>query len=181
MAACRCVQSQFMRPDPHARCVALRIPVSRLQAYKDVVFSIHRYSLTEARHACPGTDNNDSSGEKPRSRTRVLHAAARTRSVRLASGRQISDSLRWRRGDRALSEARRYEGTKAEHTAISFSVDDIVAEVRDLEARGVRFHDYDLPGLKTIEHVCLLGAEKAAWFSDPEGNILCLREQLPTH
>jgi catechol 2,3-dioxygenase-like lactoylglutathione lyase family enzyme len=70
-------------------------------------------------------------------------------------------------------------GTKAEHTAVSFRVEDIVAEVRDLERRGVEFHDYDLPGLKTVEHVCVLGSEKAAWFSDPEGNILCLHEALP--
>jgi len=70
-------------------------------------------------------------------------------------------------------------GTRAEHTAVSFQVEDIVAEVRDLERRGVEFHDYDLPGLKTVEHVCVLGSEKAAWFSDPEGNILCLHEALP--
>ena len=70
------------------------------------------------------------------------------------------------------------DGTKAEHTAVSFQVEDIVAEVRDLERRGVKFHDYDLPGLKTVEHVCVLGSEKAAWFSDPEGNILCLHEAL---
>jgi catechol 2,3-dioxygenase-like lactoylglutathione lyase family enzyme len=70
------------------------------------------------------------------------------------------------------------DGTKAEHTAVSFRVDDIVAEVRELERRGVKFHDYDLPGLKTVEHVCVLGAEKAAWFSDPEGNILCVHEEL---
>jgi catechol 2,3-dioxygenase-like lactoylglutathione lyase family enzyme len=70
------------------------------------------------------------------------------------------------------------DGTKAEHTAVSFLVRDIVAEVRDLERRGVKFHDYDLPGLKTVEHVCVLGSEKAAWFSDTEGNILCLHEEL---
>lgn len=70
------------------------------------------------------------------------------------------------------------EGTKAEHTAVSFLVGDIVKEVRDLERRGVKFHDYDLPGLKTVAHVCVLGSEKAAWFSDPEGNILCLHEDL---
>ena len=68
------------------------------------------------------------------------------------------------------------EGTKAEHTAISFRVDDIVREIRDLEVRGVQFHDYDLPGLKSSGHVCLLGAEKAAWFNDSEGNLLCLYE-----
>lgn len=69
-------------------------------------------------------------------------------------------------------------GTKAEHTALSFQVTDIGAAIRELESRGVTFADYDLPGLKTVEHVCVLGSEKAAWFQDPEGNILCLHEDL---
>ena len=70
------------------------------------------------------------------------------------------------------------EGTKAEHTAVSFVVDDIVAEIRDLKARGVQFHDYDFPGFKTVEHVAIIGADKAAWFSDTEGNLLCVHEEL---
>jgi catechol 2,3-dioxygenase-like lactoylglutathione lyase family enzyme len=70
------------------------------------------------------------------------------------------------------------EGTKAEHTAVSFKVDDIGTAIRELKARGVTFADYDLPGFKTVEHVCVLGSEKAAWFKDPEGNILCLHEDL---
>ncbi len=70
------------------------------------------------------------------------------------------------------------EGTKAEHTALSFRVDDIDRAVLELKARGVRFADYDLPGLKTVNHVCVLGAEKAAWFEDTEGNILCLHEDV---
>ena len=70
------------------------------------------------------------------------------------------------------------EGTKAEHTAVSFEVPDIAAAIRGLTARGVAFHDYDLPGFRTVDHVCVLGSEKAAWFSDPEGNILCVHEDL---
>ena len=70
------------------------------------------------------------------------------------------------------------EGTRAEHTALSFEVDDIAATIRRLKARGIEFADYDFPGLKTVEHVCVLGAEKAAWFQDPEGNILCLHEEV---
>jgi catechol 2,3-dioxygenase-like lactoylglutathione lyase family enzyme len=70
------------------------------------------------------------------------------------------------------------EGTRADHTALSFRVDDIARSIESLEARGVRFADYDLPGLKTVGHVCVLGAEKAAWFEDTEGNILCLHEDL---
>ena len=70
------------------------------------------------------------------------------------------------------------EGTKAEHTAVSFEVPDIDATIRDLKVRGVSFHDYDLPGFRTEGHVCVLGSEKAAWFSDTEGNILCIHEDL---
>jgi len=64
-------------------------------------------------------------------------------------------------------------------TELSFEVGDIVAEIRDLAGRGVAFADYDLPGLRTVEHVCVLGSEKAAWFTDPDGNVLCLHELLP--
>jgi len=70
------------------------------------------------------------------------------------------------------------EGTKADHTAVSFRVDDIAASIRDLKKAGVVFEDYDLPGFKTVEHVCVLGAEKAAWFKDSEGNYLCLHEDV---
>ncbi len=62
-------------------------------------------------------------------------------------------------------------------TALSWEVGDVVAEVRDLESRGVTFEDYDLPGLKTVDHVCELDSERAAWFADPDGNMLCLHER----
>jgi len=68
--------------------------------------------------------------------------------------------------------------TRADHTVLSFQVRDIGAAVRALIERGVAFEDYDLPGLKTVDNVCVLGAEKAAWFKDTEGNILCLHEDL---
>ena len=70
------------------------------------------------------------------------------------------------------------EGTRAEHTAISFAVKDIRAAIAELKGRGVSFEDYDFPDFKTVEHVCVLGSEKAAWFRDPEGNILCLHEDI---
>jgi catechol 2,3-dioxygenase-like lactoylglutathione lyase family enzyme len=70
------------------------------------------------------------------------------------------------------------EGTKAEHTALSFLVANIGQSIKTLKAQGVQFADYDLPGFKTVEHVCVLGSEKAAWFQDTEGNILCLHEDL---
>jgi len=70
-------------------------------------------------------------------------------------------------------------GTRAEHTAVSFEVHDIHRCVAELQARGVVFEDYTLPGLLTVDHICELGAERAAWFKDTEGNILCLHEERP--
>jgi catechol 2,3-dioxygenase-like lactoylglutathione lyase family enzyme len=70
------------------------------------------------------------------------------------------------------------EGTKAEHTALGFEVANLEAEIKDLKARGVRFHDYDFPNFKTVDHMIVLGTDRAAWFSDPEGNILCLHQPL---
>ncbi len=70
------------------------------------------------------------------------------------------------------------DGTKADHTAVSFQVADIDTEVAELESRGVVFEDFDRPGLKTEAHVCVLGSEKAAWFKDTEGNWLCIHQDL---
>jgi catechol 2,3-dioxygenase-like lactoylglutathione lyase family enzyme len=72
----------------------------------------------------------------------------------------------------------RPESRPSESTAMSFEVDDIAAEIRDLEERGVAFEDYDLPRLTTVDHVCEFGTEKAAWFKDPDGNVLCLHEDV---
>lgn len=65
----------------------------------------------------------------------------------------------------------------SESTAMSFEVDDITTEIGELEGRGVVFEDYDMPGLKTVDHVAIMGSEKAAWFKDPDGHVLCLHQQ----
>lgn len=68
------------------------------------------------------------------------------------------------------------EGAQSAHTAVSFEVDDIHAEIAELKSAGITFFDYDLPTLKTTDHVCVIGSEQAAWFADTEGNILCLHQ-----
>jgi len=70
------------------------------------------------------------------------------------------------------------EGTKAEHTVVGFEVTDVAAEITTLKSRGVGFEDYDFPGFKTIDHMIVLGTDKAAWFKDTEGNILCLHQDV---
>ena len=71
----------------------------------------------------------------------------------------------------------RPDSRPSESTAMSFEVDDITAEIGDLEGRGVVFEDYDLPDLKTVDHVAAMGSEKAAWYKDPDGNVLCLHQE----
>ena len=63
-------------------------------------------------------------------------------------------------------------------TSLSFEVEDIDSAIADLQGRGIEFEDYDLPDLKTVDHVCVLASEKAAWFKDPHGNVLCLHQNL---
>ena len=59
------------------------------------------------------------------------------------------------------------------HTQMAFLVGDIVAEVRDLKSRGVKFEEYDFPGLKTKDSIADgPDGSKAAWFIDSEGNVL---------
>ena len=61
-------------------------------------------------------------------------------------------------------------------TAMSFEVASVEEEVAALEARGVTFEDYDLPEMRTENHIATMGSEKAAWFLDPDGNVLCLHQ-----
>jgi len=63
-------------------------------------------------------------------------------------------------------------------TAMSFEVDDVPSEIAALQGRGVTFEDYDLPDFTTVDHVGEFGAERAAWFKDPDGNVLCLHQKV---
>jgi catechol 2,3-dioxygenase-like lactoylglutathione lyase family enzyme len=61
-------------------------------------------------------------------------------------------------------------------TFAHFIVDDVHATVRDLRGRGVVFDDYDLAGLKTVDGVAAVGDHHFAWFHDPDGNVLGIRD-----
>jgi catechol 2,3-dioxygenase-like lactoylglutathione lyase family enzyme len=58
------------------------------------------------------------------------------------------------------------------HTQMAFTVDDIEAEVTELQARGVVFETYETP--KTTGGIATIGAGRAAWFKDPDGNVLAI-------
>ena len=66
-----------------------------------------------------------------------------------------------------------YAGTN-KATAATWTVDNINSAVQGLKAKGVVFEHYDFPGVKRDGDVHLTGRTKAAWFKDPDGNILSL-------
>jgi catechol 2,3-dioxygenase-like lactoylglutathione lyase family enzyme len=51
---------------------------------------------------------------------------------------------------------------------------DLEKVVQGLRDRGVSFERYDLPGMTRNGDIHIAGDLKAAWFKDPDGNILSL-------
>jgi predicted enzyme related to lactoylglutathione lyase len=73
-----------------------------------------------------------------------------------------------------------FAGT-AGHTIAQWHVSDIEAEVRALQAKGVAFETYEMPGVQWQDGIAdMEGMGRAAWFKDSEGNILCLDQDLRT-
>ena len=85
-------------------------------------------------------------------------------------------SVRFRCGDSSQLSVFRRPSTVTEHTLAHFEVTDIEAAIRDLESRGVTFIDYEEGPLKTTGHIAQLGPARGAWFRDPDGNTLGLRQ-----
>ena len=64
-------------------------------------------------------------------------------------------------------------------TVAHFEVDDIDAVIRDLTSRGVKFEEYETP--KTVNFIAQVGPARGAWFKDPDGNVLGVRQgPVPT-
>jgi catechol 2,3-dioxygenase-like lactoylglutathione lyase family enzyme len=60
-------------------------------------------------------------------------------------------------------------------TYATWQVPDIAACVEGLKSKGVAFEHYpDMPGVSLEGDVHVWDGEKAAWFKDPDGNILCI-------
>ena len=85
-------------------------------------------------------------------------------------------SIRFRCGDNSELSVFRRPSTVTEHTLAHFEVTDLESEVADLEAKGVAFLDYSEGPLRTTGHIAQIGPARAAWFRDPDGNILGLRQ-----
>jgi predicted enzyme related to lactoylglutathione lyase len=65
-----------------------------------------------------------------------------------------------------------------EHTQMALEVEDVPAAVQEFKGRGVKFEDYDMPGLKTVGGIGEANGVKAAWCKDSEGNLLAVGEPV---
>ena len=65
-------------------------------------------------------------------------------------------------------------------TAAAWGVGDDMPEIIDsLKSKGVTFEHYEnMPGVKMEGDVHVMGKMRAAWFKDPDGNILNLVNQM---
>ena len=59
-----------------------------------------------------------------------------------------------------------------------WTVPDVEAEVADLKTRGVKFEEYDMPGMPMRNSIVTAGGAKTAWFKDTEGNILAISQRV---
>ena len=58
------------------------------------------------------------------------------------------------------------------HTQMGFTSPDLAADVAMLQAHGVVFEEYDFPTLRTVNGIAQMPGSHAAWFKDPEGNLI---------
>ena len=63
------------------------------------------------------------------------------------------------------------------HTQLGFRMSNIEQEVAELKRRGVVFEEYETP--KTENGIARMPAGRAAWFRDPDGNLIGMIELSP--
>ena len=101
--------------------------------------------------------------------------------LQLVSGSVEDGYLEFEAGDHTVLQMFESDSEKSDDTAATFEVDDLAAEMKDLRAKGVKFEEYDLPGIKTVNGVATMkmpngSTHKGAWFKDPGGNVIALHE-----
>ncbi|WP_037602237.1 VOC family protein [Streptacidiphilus rugosus] len=88
------------------------------------------------------------------------------------------EDVRFESGGQVFTLYATPSGGQAAHTLAAWKVDDLAAEMAELRGRGVRFEEYDMPGLKTVDGVAATGGVRGAWFKDSEGNILAVVQEV---
>ena len=92
-------------------------------------------------------------------------------------GRMGDEVVSMKSGGTTIDVYRSQHAGTNKATALTFQVDDVEAEVRELQGKGVAFEHYDMDGLERRGDIYVAEGMKTAWFKDPDGNILSLIEE----
>jgi catechol 2,3-dioxygenase-like lactoylglutathione lyase family enzyme len=66
---------------------------------------------------------------------------------------------------------------RGQNTVAAFEIEDVEGAVRELQDRGVRFEEYNFPGLKTVNGIATESSgAKSAWIKDTEGNTIAVTQ-----
>jgi catechol 2,3-dioxygenase-like lactoylglutathione lyase family enzyme len=85
-----------------------------------------------------------------------------------------SEAVSYKTGKSSLLVYRSTYAGSNKATAATWIAADVEAVVRDLKAKGIAFEHYDMPGMTRQGDVHVAADMKAAWFKDPDGNILAI-------
>jgi catechol 2,3-dioxygenase-like lactoylglutathione lyase family enzyme len=64
-----------------------------------------------------------------------------------------------------------FAGTNKATAVTWIAGENLAAIVEQLDAKGVHFEHYDMPGMQRNGHIHSAEGMSVAWFTDPEGNI----------
>jgi catechol 2,3-dioxygenase-like lactoylglutathione lyase family enzyme len=91
----------------------------------------------------------------------------------LTVDRETPATVYYRAGDGTFFALSRSAGASSgSHTQMGFRVASLETEMAALRERGVEFIEY--PSLQTVDGIADMGAGRAAWFHDLDGNLLGL-------
>lgn len=68
------------------------------------------------------------------------------------------------------------EAPRGGTTALSFAAEDFDATVDEFHKMGLKFEEYDIPGMTWNDGVADMGGSRCFWVKDPEGNILNIHD-----
>ena len=77
-------------------------------------------------------------------------------------------------GGTALVVYQRATAGDSEATCANFRVEDVPGTVERLRGKGVEFEEFDMEGAESENGVLTMDGFQAAWFKDPDGNVLAV-------
>lgn len=92
-------------------------------------------------------------------------------------GDESSGVLLFKSGDATIEVYKSdYAGTN-KSTSLTWGVgNNIEKEVQNLKQKGISFEHYEMPDARLEGDIHVMKDMKAAWFKDPDGNILCMHD-----